>query len=378
MCGGSCAQVCHKRTALRVSVASPLARQLRKFGRIALVSMASLLASSSAAVLAEERPAGFVIDEWKVPASCGERAAFEELVREAIGDWPEGLAPVHVGVRIANERRRTTLVLSTTAPSGEGRRELAARNCEELLATAAVVLSLALDSEALYDNELEHEVQTSEERAPAPKAAYSVSMGQIRDSENPEVRSRDKEKLAKEREASEDLDTSVHLLALSEVGTLPRTAFGLGVLASAYSGPYRVSFRLMKWADQVQYVGTAGDRGGNFELLSGSLQVCRELPHNRKLPWGACLQGTLARMSAAGIVEFPADAVNLLASAGAGVFVNLPFRILLHAESSAHIVRPRYSLEIHEDPTDVERMEVEVHQPAFVAVRLGLSWGMSF
>ena len=336
--------------------------------------MALLLASSSAAVQAEEKPSGFVIDEWKVPESCGEQAAFEELVREAIGDWPQGLAQVHVRVSIANERPRSTLVLSTTAPSGEGRRELTARNCEELLATAAVVLSLALDSEALYDNELEHEVQTSEERAPAPK---TVAIGQMMDSENPEARSRDKEQLTKKREASEDLDTSVHLVALSEVGTLPRTAFGLGVLASAYSGPYRVSFRLMKWADQVQYVGTAGDRGGNFELLSGSLLVCRELPHNRKLPWGLCLQGTLARMSAAGIVELPVDAVNLLANAGAGVFVNLPFGILVHAETSAHIVRPRYSLVIHEDPTDVERMEVQVHQPAFLAVRLGLSWGVS-
>jgi len=179
------------------------------------------------------------------------------------------------------------------------------------------------------------------------------------------------------RDTDEALDTSLHLVALSEVGTLPRTAFGVGVLASAFSKPYRVSFRLTKWADQVQYVGTRGDRGGIFELLSGSLQVCRELPHNRKLPWGVCLQGTLARMSAAGIIEQPAEAVNVLGSIGAGVFVNLPFQILLHAESSGHVVRPRYSLDINEDPSD-DLMEIQVHQPSFLAVRLGLSWGMSF
>ncbi len=360
--------------ALRGSVASPLARQLRRFGRIALVLIAWFAASPPVSAQGEQS-SGFVIDEWQVPPSCGEQAHFERLVREAIGEWPKDLPEVRVGINIESGKRGSRLVLSTSAPSGEGRRELSGRSCEELLETAAVVLSLALDSEALYDNELEHEVQTSEERAPVPQ---TVSAGQVGDDETPELRSRNEDTPSPtQRSLDEALDTSVHLVALSEVGTLPRTAFGVGLLASAFSKPYRVSFRLTRWADQVQYVGTMGDRGGIFALLSGSLQLCRELPHNRELPWGVCLQGTLARMSASGIAELPSEAVNVLGSIGAGVFVQLPSQILLHVESSGQVVRPRYSLKIRDDPDD-DRMEIQVHQPSLVAVRLGLSWGMSF
>lgn len=353
-------------------------REHRVLGRLALVVMACFIASAPALARADTEASGFTIEEWRVLPACGDQAHFAGLVREAIGEWPANLPEIRVSVTISQTEKGSTLVLSTKAPSGEGRREIAGSSCEELLQTAAVVLSLALDSEALYENELEHEVQTSDTRELAPKA---VTTGQIGDDETPGMRSRAAVRAASKKSVSESLDTSLHLVAMTDVGTLPRTAFGLGVLASAYSGPYRVSFRLTKWADQVQYVPSRDDRGGSFELLSGGLHVCRELAHYRNVPWGVCVQGTIARMSATGIVEadgMSKDAVNVLASAGAGFFINLPLQLRLYAEANGQIVRPRYTVKIHVDPVDSDLVETQVHQPPHVAFRLGIGWGLSF
>ena len=323
-------------------------REHRVLGRLALVVMACFIASVPA--LARADADGFTIEEWKVFPECGDQAHFASLVREAIGESPPNLPEIRVSVEISQTEIGSTLVLSTKAPSGEGRREITGISCEE----------------------------TSDTRTLAPMA---VTTGQMGDGETPGMRRRAAVRAASKKSVSESLDTSLHLVAMTDVGTLPRTAFGLGVLASAYSGPYRVSFRLTKWADQVQYVPSRDDRGGSFELLSGGLHVCRELAHYRNVPWGVCVQGTMARMSATGIVEddpMSKDAVNVLASAGAGFFVNLPFQLRLYAEANGQIVRPRYTVKIHVDPVDSDLVETQVHQPQYVAFRLGIGWGLSF
>lgn len=356
---------------------APLATLPRKFGRFALMSLAWAAAGPPGLTYADEGKTGFVIEEWNVPNSCGEQGHFEALVREAVGDWPGQTPPVRVAIEVTPARRRLSLVMTTEGVSGSGTRTLKARTCEELLATAAVVLSLALDSEALYDNERETQVVTVPKPSPAETA---TSPKQIGDDETPSMRQRDQEALLTETGNSETLDTGLRLVALSDVGTLPRPALGLGVVASAHSGPYQVSFRLTRWAEQVQFVGDEDNRGGSFDLLSGSLHVCREFSHGR-FPVGLCVLGSVARMSATGIADQPNSAVNALASAGVAVFHDLPMgptRIRLHAETLGQFVRPRYTVKVHEDPTDVDRMEIQVHQPSEVTVRLGASWGLSF
>ncbi|MCP4443960.1 MAG: hypothetical protein GY811_01260, partial [Myxococcales bacterium] len=126
---------------------------------------------------------------------------------------------------------------------------------------------------------------------------------------------------------------------------------------------------------QVQFVGGGDERGGSFEMISGSLHVCREFPH-APLALGLCTIGTVARMSASGFAYTPKSAVNVLSSAGIGAFRDLPIgatRIRLHAEGAGQFVTPRYFI-LNSD----RETETEVHQPARATIRLAASWGMSF
>ncbi|MCP4446346.1 MAG: hypothetical protein GY811_13525 [Myxococcales bacterium] len=82
---------------------------------------------------------GFVLEEWRVPSTCGEASHFEELVSAAIGNWPKEAPKVRVSIEVSRERRRYSLVLITHGSSGEGRRELRARTCKEILESGAVI-----------------------------------------------------------------------------------------------------------------------------------------------------------------------------------------------------------------------------------------------
>ncbi|MCP4446347.1 MAG: hypothetical protein GY811_13530, partial [Myxococcales bacterium] len=118
----------------------------------------------------------------------------------------------------------------------------------------------------------------------------------VLDSEDPVLHKRREARSITKAGKTEALDTGLRLATISEIGTLPRTALGLGAMASAHSGVYSVSFRLTRWAEQVQFVGGGDERGGSFEMISGSLHVCREFPH-APLALGLCTIGTVARMS---------------------------------------------------------------------------------
>lgn len=357
-----------------LAFSGPLASLPRRIGTIApLLAVFAAIALPHTAI-AEDQRSGFAIDEWTVAESCGEQEHFEALVSEAVGDWPEHLPAVRVKIVVTRKRRNLVLVLQTQGTSGNGRRELVARTCEELLATGAVVLSLALDSEALRTNELTHEVVTAAhtDEAAKPKTA-SEPLGPL-DDENPILHAREQPDDSPMLRTSEALDTSLRLVSLTEVGTLPRAALGLGIVAGAHSGPYRVAFRLVRWAEQVQFVGNTDERGGSFDLLSGSMHLCRELSHGSMLV-GFCALGTVARISATGIAFAPQSAVNILGSAGIGMFHDLPIgptRVRIHAEGAGQINRPRYVL------NQGMSSEAWVHQPSRLAMRAGLSWGMSF
>jgi len=324
---------------------------------------------------------GISVESYQVPASCGAQAHFEALLQEALG--PE--APTQSAMRVkilvtAKKRRAFALQMQTEAPSGTGLRNLRGRSCEELLETAAVVLSLALESEALYINERTHEVLTTGERhSEAPRQRQ----GQIGDDETPGLGRRVESKTLKKAKPTESLDTALRLVALSEIGILPRAALGLGLTADAWSGPYQVSFRLTRYAEQVQFVRSEGQSGGSFDLLSGTLGVCRdrERPDASKPIGGLCLQGSVARISATGIGEVAKTAVNTLASVGWGLFRDVPIgptSLRLRVEGAWQLVRPRYRVTIFRDPLDVDRSETKVHQPSAASLQLGASWGVSF
>lgn len=323
---------------------------------------------------AEERQhVGFAIDEWLVPPSCGEQGAFVRLVASAVGTWPEGLTVIRVKVRVSGDSSELALVLLTDAASGQGRRTLRGGSCEELLETAAVVLSLALDSEVLYDNERTHEVLRSSVSEPPS------SHRQLDDGESPGLRTREIRAIARTRKRLEEsLDTGVRGIIVGEVGTLPRPSLGVGIVVSAHSGPYRVAFQLTKWAEQVQFLEGSNTSGGRFDLITGSLQLCRDLAQGGGVRTGLCAQAHAGRMNAEGIAIAPRSATEVLYGAGVGAFLALPLQVRLQAEANAHRSSPRFNLTIDDVMGEDDTREDQFHQPSSIVIRLGLSWGLSF
>ena len=260
---------------------------------------------------------------------------------------------------------------------GTGRTETQCPHLRRTLATGAVVLSLALDSEALFKNERESVVVASGELSASPGTSASAQHG---DTETPTLHRREERAAPIQTSDDEPLDTSLRIVTMTESGTLPRTALGVGLMAGAHSGPYRVSVRLMQWAEQVQFVGTTGDRGGSFDLLSGSLHLCRKWPGRRDRPHGCGVLGTVGRLSATGIAETRTRPVNLLASVGGSALLRSaagPERS--HAEVSAptdpaRTIRSRSS-------ESSRRQSHGDSGPSARGVgrrRLGASWGLSF
>ncbi len=345
-----------------------------KFGLFCLFSVTVM---ALGVVHAQEEPKpmqGFLIEIWVVPASCGEQSEFEALVREAVGEWPEQTSVLQVAIEVVRVHRRFSLVMKTEGAHGSGRRELSARTCEELLQTGAVVLSLSLDPEALFRNEREPEVVNE-----SPQTLPAASGRQALDGETPNTRHLEEGEDIVKATVHEPLNISLDFVGITEIGTLPRPALGLGVVLSAYSGMYRVSFRLSRWAEQVQVVGPMGDRGGTFDLLTGSMHVCRQVTD--RLQVGACVVGSVGRVSAVGITDEPKAAENVLGSLGVSTFYNLPLgptQIRLQAEFAGQFVRPRYLVTVRPGPTDFDRYVMLVHQPAPWTLRLGLGWGVSF
>ncbi len=331
---------------------------------------------------------GFAIELWDVPANCGSQARFTQAVANAVGAWPQGLPVVRVTVRVSREKRHFVLAMQTQANSGDGLRRLTGQSCEELLETASVVLSLALDAEALYVNERESAVVLSAQEEPAIDTRATEARlppRQSLDDEDPEFRSRRDvgPEAIGNRTSSELLDASLQVQLATDIGTLPRPAAGLAIVLAAHSGPYRLGVQVTKWAEQLVTLSDEALRGGRFDLLTGSLQLCRDFivgyRPTPRLPTtlGACLQAHVGRMSAEGQIYEPKKSARLLGGGGAGVYARVGLGLRLHFDANAHRNRPRYQVTETDEMTG-ERYPRDLHQPANVAIRLGLSWGLSF
>jgi len=155
----------------------------------------------------------------------------------------------------------------------------------------------------------------------------------------------------------------------------------VGIVFSARAQDYRVSFRLARWAEQVQlFKNELGTFGARFERLSASLLVCRRFL-GKRTSLGACAIATVARLSATGQIDEPKAAVNTLGSSGAGVFYEIPLgrsALRLGTELAAQWVRPHYRLTFRQDPRQLDALPFELHRPSRWTASVLASFGVSF
>jgi hypothetical protein len=283
---------------------------------------------------------------------------------------------MQVSIRLTRRRGSFALELATEDASGSGTRQLKAPNCEELVRTAAIIVSLAMQPDLLYQNESEGEVEV-----------VSYVKAQAGDDEDP---SKANPSITRRRRASyhqssssKRLRVAISLAAVSDLGTLPRAALGLGLVASASAERMRLSFRLTQWAEQRQYVTSLKDsRGGNFDYLSASLDLCAALWTGR-ISGGLCGILGLGRLNGESIIsDVPTGQTHIMANAGPGVFVSLPTgsrsALRLQSELVVQFIRPNYSVEVLDEEDDTIVITRHIHQPAPLSAHIAASWGMTF
>ena len=353
-----------------------------------------LIALIPRATKAQTAPA-FTIETWEVPKSCGDPGHFAALVRDALGvpeagsGYAESLV---VSIEISAIERGFTLRLSTGTGTNKGERVLRAKDCEEVLQSAALVLSLSLAPELLYQNESSRSVfvtqEESDTKSSDPPELVNGIKRQEDDDETPDfapiagtpATSVNFRPFSRLHKLTPSFPVSLHLALVSDVGTLPRPGLGVALEASGEGARFRVALRFTKWAEQDETLGNSlVGQGGHFDFLESSLFVCRKLIRTV----GLCAIGSVGRLSASAInIEEPVGQTHPMANLGAGAYwMSRPWgrwHFLVQADLLVQLIKPRYTVEVLEEGSQNELTEMQIHQPSQLAGRFSLSVGNSF
>jgi hypothetical protein len=339
---------------------------------------AGVAEAQPAAAASETSAPRYTIARWQSHRSCPSQDYFRQALDKALGpsEAPGTQAPMELELRIESHKNRFQLELTTKDAAGSGTRSIVAARCDELLATAAVIVSLAMQPDLLFQNESDRQVET---------ARYSQT--QASDDESPGSVSRELREreivLADEMQGRALLKIAVGLAAVTDVGTLPRPAIGLAVVASARAERWLLSFRLTQWAEQRNYVRSFKEnRGGNFDYISATLDLCRDLISG-KLSAGVCGLLGLGRLSGESItIDLPISQSHILANLGPAAFVHFATgrrsAIRIQGELVAQLVKPNFSAEPLDEMDDTINVYTRIHKVAPASARLAASWGVRF
>ncbi len=356
-----------------------------QFSRLSLLVVMLLWTATENRALAQPGPA-FKILQWNAPLACGSLESFALTVRESLGSPEKGSAyhqTLSVSIHIEKERNVFQLLLTTENSDGKGERNLEAENCGALLASAALVLSLSLAPELLFNNESNREVLVTRTTTPH---SVSPTHRQEDDSETPEIESLTETGIAIRNSTKSGALTnyrrfpvSLHLAVVTDFGTLPRPGFGIAIEASQTVRRFRIAVRLTRWGQQDEFLDIS-DRslGGRFDFLETSLLLC----HRYWQQVGICSSTSVGRLSANAIdIEEPIGQVHPMASVGGGAYwMSRSFgrwKLRLQGEILVQLIKPRYSVGVL-DPTDNSLTETQLHVPSAMAARFSGSVGVSF
>ena len=327
----------------------------------------------------------FKILQWDAPPACGALESFALTVRESLGSPEKGSAyqqTLSVSIHIEKHRSVFQLLLTTENSDGKGERTLEADNCGELLASAALVLSLSLAPELIFNNESNREVLVPKTTTPS---LANPTHRQEDDSETPDIESLGAD-ITNRNSAIASVQTnhrrfpvSLHVAMVTDFGTLPRPGFGIAIEASQTIRRFRIAVRLTRWGQQDEFLDISDRRlGGRFDFLETSLLLC----HRFWQQFGICASTSVGRLSANAIdLEEPIGQVHPMASTGGGAYwMSRTFgrwSLRLQGEILVQLIKPRYTVGVL-DLTDNSLTETQLHVPSAMAARFSGSVGVSF
>lgn len=295
--------------------------------------------------------------EWGIPSDCASAEAFALAVAAELGAQEGARSRPLLQVRVWIEDADGEMVLHLqTSGRSEGQRELRGQACRELVATAAVITSMAVSAEQLFDE-------------PLPE-----SVRQAHDDEQPGLAEVNRLRLLAEDEGAErDLRLASSIGVISDLGTLPDPGVALSLMTAALFASYRVDFELQIWARQRQTAVETRDAGGEFDYLSTTARFCRRLPTSH-LQGGLCGMAQVGRLRASGFgVDLARSQSHPLVALGGGLYIELPItarvKLFARADFAGQLLRPDYYL---------ENPHRDLHQPTAALLRMATTLEVRF
>ena len=303
---------------------------------------------------------------WSGPADCAQSEQLLFQVERALGAPLSDTGNVHLQVHVARSAPTARALLriedDAAAPT-VSERSLAAPDCEKLVDTLAVAITLALEAAAPP-----RELPPIAPSAPTPVVVAASSTA----SPVPDVI-----RVEPEAAAAPGPVPRVVARVLGDVGSLPSPALGLGLGAQLGWTRLRLELLGTLWTEQHTSLDVSGipGAGADVMLVTGTLSACAT-------PLGAdsdpvvvalCLGWEMGRLSGVGTgISAPREASGLWLAPGANVGLTWrPARTLgIGAQLGAATPLDRNTFYL-------ERLGT-VQQAASVVARAGLSVDIAF
>jgi hypothetical protein len=322
---------------------------------------ASLAASAAASDLS-----------WSGPRDCAQSEQLVFQVERALGAPLVDTGDVHLQVHVTRTVPTVRALLRIEDDAAEpalSERSLVAPDCEKLVDTLAVAITLAIEAAAPPPPDTVA-VGASLQQAAAPAPVTVVA---------PVPASPPADVAAAEPARGAEPGPTPRVVArlLGDVGSLPSPAIGLGLGARLGWPRLRLELLGALWSEQHVQLGpsAAPNAGADVSLVTGALSVC-STPLGADadaLVFGLCLEWEMGRLAGVGTgISSPRQANELWLAGGANAGLTWrpapPLGIGAHIGAAAPLGRSTFY---------IERLGT-VHRAASVVARVGLSIDVAF
>lgn len=257
---------------------------------------------------------------WEAPAAC---PGADALRAQVAGHLGRDLADDEVTARVVITRHGKRWRMALTMADGE--RGLEAASCDDLVASAALIVAMALApqdeagdgtgedaSAGTEDSDLARDLAAVDDEAP-PAAVPSLRRRQIDTS-------------VREPRPPVDIDVRVRAAVGGELGTLPDPASGVGGGVEVSFDAWSADLAVHHWREQRGFVAGPTGPGADASLTTVVARACYA-GVDRRLRFGGCLGAELDAMRSQGFdfdVVYPAQT-----TLGAGLHVGVLWAVQL-------------------------------------------------
>jgi hypothetical protein len=236
---------------------------------------------------------------WAGPAECARSEQLVFQVERALGVPLAETGQVHLQVHVARTVPTTRALLRIADDSADppiSERRLVAPDCDKLVDTLAVAITLAIEAAAPQPEIQPAPVAT----APPPTSAQAVALLPSTNASAPSQVLLDRPLPDASPSSGPIARATARLLA--DVGSLPAPAFGVGVGAQLAWSRWLLELTGVLWGERHARLDsdTTPGAGADFSLATGALAACALPFDERSMAIALCAGAEMGRVSGRG------------------------------------------------------------------------------